>query len=93
MIPANTLIKDPNSTLDYAIDWSEWLGEDTVTTSTWAATGVTIVDTPPPSHTAGVSTVWVSGGTVGAKATVTNSIVTAAGRRDDRTIHLTVIEK
>lgn len=92
-VPAS-MVKDPEATLDYAVDWTAWLEEgDVVLTSAWAAVGVTIEDSPVPSHDAGVSRVWVSGGTTGAPASITNSIVTAAGRRDDRTIHLTIVHK
>ena len=37
--------KDPHSVLDYVVNWSLWLGTDTITTSEWIVpTGLTKVD-------------------------------------------------
>jgi hypothetical protein len=80
--------KDPNSTKDYLWDWSQWLGDDTITTSTFLVpTGITLES---DAHTAKTATVWLSGGTEGATYEVTNRITTAGGRIDDRTMRLTV---
>lgn len=77
--------KDPNSTLDYVIDWEDWLGADTITDSTWVATaGITIDDGDQFTDT--TATVWLSGGTDRATYLVTNHITTAAGRQEDRTL-------
>jgi hypothetical protein len=85
--------KDDDATLDYAIDWGEWLGSDTISQSTWEAEeGITIATDPAPSSDGTRTTVWLSGGTVGESYDVTNHIVTAAGREDDRTIRIYVRE-
>jgi hypothetical protein len=85
--------KDEDATLDYAIDWSEWLGVDSISLSTWEADeGITIATDPAPSLSGQRATVWLSGGTVGESYDVTNHIVTAAGREDDRTIRIYVRE-
>ena len=86
-------VKDPDAVLDYGNNWAAWLSDvsDTIATSTWAAeTGITI-DSETETTTA--ATVWLSGGTVGDSYDVTNSIVTAAGRKDDRTITITIQER
>ena len=32
----SSFIKDPDATLDYTVEWGEWLGDgDTVSTATW----------------------------------------------------------
>lgn len=91
---AQTFIKDKDAVLDFAVDWSDWLGADTISTSTWDADdGITIEASPAPSVASGVATVWLSGGTVGQSYRVTNHIVTAAGREDDRSIRLRVTER
>lgn len=88
---SQSFIKDPNAVLDYTINWSSWLGSDIISTSNWAAdTGITIDD---DSNDTDSATVWLSGGTSGASYAVTNSIVTAAGREDDRTIYILVMER
>jgi hypothetical protein len=36
-------IKDPDAVLDYALDWAEWLGADTIQGVTWiVSTGLTL---------------------------------------------------
>ena len=90
--------QDKDATLDYSIDWSEELaanGPDTIATSTWEAeTGITIgADAKAPSHTATAATLWLSGGTVGRTYKVTNRIVTAGGRTDDRSFMFSIVEK
>lgn len=79
-----TFTKDPDAVLDYQIDWSDWLGADTISASTWAAdTGIT-VDSETETTTA--ATVWLSGGTAGDDYVVTNEIVTAGGRTEQRSL-------
>lgn len=83
--------KDPDAVLDYTIDWSTWLGDDTIATSGWTVpTGLT---EDSDSNTTTTATVWLSGGTVGTVYTVTNEITTAGGRTDDRSIQIFVTER
>lgn len=87
-LPNITYTKDPASVADYAIDWSSYLGSDTIQTATWAATdGITLNST---SKTTTSATAWVSGGTSGATYYLTNTITTAAGRTEDQIIALVV---
>lgn len=74
------LLKDPDAVLDYQHDWSTWLGADTISTSTWTASGLTV---DSDSNTTTTATVWLSGGTTGQVVTVTNRVVTAGGRTED----------
>ena len=84
--------KDPDATLDYLIDWSDWLDDDTISTSTWTvADGIT--QEAGATKTATTTTVWISGGTAGMSYAVTNHIVTTAGREDDRTFVVRVRER
>ena len=88
---AEFYIKDPGAKLDYQIDWSAWLGADTISTSAWTVqTGLTKVS---DTHTTTTSTVWLSGGTLGASYTVVNHIVTVGGREDDRTLVISIQDK
>ena len=83
--------KDPDATIDYGVDWALWLDGDTISSSNWtAATGVTIDSN---TNTTTSTTVWLSGGTAGLSYEVTNRIVTAGGRTDDRTILISVAER
>lgn len=83
--------KDPDAVLDYAIDWSQWLDDDTITTSTWGADEGIGIDSDDMDTTR--TSVWLSGGTAGTTYTVTNHITTAAGREDNRSIVIRCMEK
>ena len=88
---SSVFTKDPDAVLDYVIDWSAWLGVDTISTSTWTvAAGITkVVDT----KTTTTATIWLSGGTAGTSYTVADKIVTAGGRTDERTLTIFVENK
>lgn len=91
MASASEFTKDPDAVLDYQIDWSTWLGTDTISASAWTvATGLT---KDSSTNTTTTATVWLSGGTVDTSYTVTNKIVTAGGRTDERTITIVVRER
>ena len=83
-------VKDPGELLDYQIDWSSWLGTDTITASTWAVVDATKVAT---SYLGAITTVWISGGILGAKPRATNTITTAGGRTGVRSIDLEISAK
>lgn len=86
-----TYRKDPSALLDYQINWATWLGSDTITSSSWTVeTGLT---KEAETDTTTTSTVWVSGGTAGESYEATNTIVTTAGRTDQRTITIMVEQR
>ena len=93
-------LKDPSAVLDYAFDWTGWLaagetiavdsetGEKLITIT--ADTGIT-VDSSTESD--GKIIVWLSGGTAGINYKVACKITTSAGRTDERTIWIKVVER
>ena len=85
-------LKDPSAVLDYVFDWTEWLATgETITDHTITAdTGIT-VDSSAESD--GKVTVWLSGGTAGINYKVACKITTSAGRTDERTIWIKVVER
>lgn len=85
---APRFIKDPAGTLDYSIDWADWLGDDSISSSSWTVPSGLVLGTSQVSPT--VATAWLGGGTVGDSYYVTNHIVTAAGRVDDRSLIIKV---
>jgi hypothetical protein len=86
-----TFIKDPNATLDYAVDWSRWLAGDEIAASAWIVpAGLTMVS---ETSTATTATVWLAGGAAGQSYTVTNRITTVAGRIEDRSFIIRVEER
>lgn len=83
--------KDPDSTVDFGFDWSDWLVDDTIASSTWTLqTGLTAGTN---SFTDTVTTVWIAGGTAGQQYTAANRITTAGGRTDERTLIITVEQR
>ena len=86
------LIRDPDSVLDYSVDWSALLGDgETLVSASWLVpAGLTLVS---ESLASPVATVWLSGGTVGQVYRVTSRVVTSGGRQDDRSFTLVVMER
>ena len=89
--------KDPDATLDYTIDWSEWLAEadnDTISASEWLTDNIDGgIEITSDSKTDTTATVWLAGGTIGERYKVTNRITTVGSRIDDRSIKISVMEK
>ena len=83
--------KDPQSVLDYEINWTEWLKGDTIIVSQWTVEEGLIQDSN--SFTDTITTVWFSGGTNQSRYEATNSIITGNGRAADRTIRIKCKEK
>jgi len=85
-------LKDPSAVLDYVFDWTEWLATvETITDYTITAdTGITVGSS---TEDAGKVTVWLSGGTAGINYKVACLITTTAGRTDERTIWIKVVER
>ena len=85
-------LKDPSAVLDYAFDWTGWLaaGETIVGHTITADTGVTVDSS---TELDGKVTVWLSGGTAGINYKVACLITTTAGRTDERTLWIRVVER
>ena len=92
-MPVTRKIKDPNSTLDFPVDWSEWLDDsgDTISAVSWIVpAGITKAS---EEHTDTVATIWLTGGTAKAIYPVTCRVTTAAGRIEDFTFEILMVEK
>ena len=85
-------LKDPSAVLDYVFDWTEWLAAaETITDHTITPdTGIT-VDSWTESD--GKVIVWLSGGTAGINYKVACKVTTSAGRTDERTTWIKVVER
>ena len=85
-------LKDPSAVLDYVFDWNEWLATgETITDHTITAdTGITVDSSTEDD---GKVTVWLSGGTAGINYKVACLITTSAGRTDERTIWIKVVDR
>ncbi|QBZ72713.1 hypothetical protein PP304_gp091 [Gordonia phage Phendrix] len=87
--------KDPDAVLDYGLEWDDWvIGGDTIVSSSWEVTGTDsslVIDSDfQDVLTTGV---WLSGGTVGSLYILTNHIETSAGREDDRSFSVYIVER
>ncbi len=87
------LLKHPDATLDYAVDWgTDYLSGEALATSDWSVEadepgGVVIATS---SFDLLVATVMVSGGATGHIYRLTNQVTTTDGRDDSRSIMLRV---
>jgi hypothetical protein len=84
--------KDPAAVLDWDFDWSAWLLQlEVIVASEFIVDAGLTVDFS--SFTGDSATVWLSGGTPGTTYEVTNRVTTSAGRTDDRTLKVRVVEQ
>ena len=87
-----TFRKDPDSVLDYVMDYTDWLPTgDTIDSHTVTVdSGITLDSS---SNTTTAVTAWLSGGTAGNVYSITYQAVTSGGRTIDRTIRIKVENK
>jgi hypothetical protein len=88
-------LKDPQSRVDYAIDWSSHLGGQTLTASQWAVSpdetgGVAVDEASFDPHR---SAARLSGGIVGHIYRIGNRVTLSDDSVDERSITLRVEEK
>jgi hypothetical protein len=78
-------VKDPNSTIDFAVDWAEWLNTgDTVSSSSWEVpVGLTLSS---EGVTNNVTRAFLAGGIAGVDYMITNRVTTQGARIEDRSI-------
>ncbi len=87
------LLKDPEATLDYSVDWgAEYLGDDILATSEWSVLpdetgGITVEGN---TFDAKIATVKAAGGLAGRVYQLINHVVMDSGRTDSRSIVLRV---
>lgn len=90
----SVLLADPDSELDYAVDWKNdgyLQAGETIATSAWSITpadGVSLLPSANGALSDGVASISVAGIAAGKHYFLTNSVVTSAGRKDDRSITL-----
>ena len=88
----NQYTKDPSAVLDYVFDWTGWLGSGE-TISSRVVTVDTGLTKDSDSESSGKVTVWLSGGTAGINYKVACKITTSAGRTDERTLWIRVVDR
>ena len=84
--------QDKDAFLDYTLDWSDWLiPGDTISTSTWSADAALTLNSA--MFEGAKSSVWVQGGQPNTWYALVNTVTSAQGRRDQRTIRLFVTDE
>lgn len=85
-----TFTKDPADTLDYQIDWSDFVALLTISTSSWVVpSGITDVT---DSHTSTAAIIRLSGGTAGTDYECVNQVTLSNGQISERSIKIRVRE-
>ena len=87
-------LKDPDATMDYSVDFTDWLvAPDTIADSTWTSDAGITVSGSSVDASDKITTVRLTGGTVDAKSRVTNRIQTTNNLITDRSIFIRVLER
>lgn len=92
MTTLNLFEKDPAAILDYTVRWTDWLNGDTISSSAWFMPSGALVKANE-SNTTTDAVIWLASGSVDSFYTVTNRIITAGGRQDERPIRIHVKNK
>ena len=74
--------QSPDAVLDYEVDWSAWLVDDTIDTVTWDVGSLTQPNSPEQTTTTAL--LWLAGAVLGSTNQVTCTITTAGGRTVDK---------
>lgn len=90
--------KDPESTLSYELDWTQWLPSgDEVSTSTWSVETITgdsdNLSTTGNTNTTTTTTITLTGGTTGNIYKVHNTVVTANSLTVRRYFRVKIVER
>src|SRR5690242_18969555 len=80
--------KEPTEVLDYQIDWSDWLGSLTISTSAWSVPSVITKVTDDKTST--TTLIRLSGGTWGEIYELFNTIVASDGEIEIRSIPVAI---
>jgi hypothetical protein len=88
-------LKDPQSRVDYAIDWAADLDGQTIVGSQWAVRPVEIdgIEIEEDSFAPGRAAARLTGGVVGHCYSVANRVILSDGTSDARSIALRVEDK
>lgn len=87
----SVLIKDPDATLDYGVDWSDYLDAgETLSMSSWSAAPAGDLTLSGEASGASSASVLVAGGMKGRIYRLVNRVTTSAGRTDERSITIRV---
>ena len=81
--------KTDGEVLDYLVEWAAWLSGDSIASDTFIADSGLTVDSD--ADEGDDRRVWLSGGEVSHKYSVTNQIVTTSGRTAERSFTVKIV--
>ena len=88
-----TFKKGPTEVMDYTLEWDAFLVDDTISgTTTWTVPAGITKDSQAGGVTS-LQSVWISGGTIGQRYKISNTIVTTAGVTAKRSFYIDVVER
>jgi hypothetical protein len=86
--------KDPDAIRDYSMDWSDDIGEDTITTAVFTVEeGDVVIVQYNLDDTEKIGIVRLSGGTPGETCQVKCHVVLSSGEEDEYTSPLVIAER
>lgn len=87
--------KDPQATLDYTWDWTEYLTaiSDTISTASITVDSGIVVQTQTITGNNRKVVAFISGGELGRQHVATCKIVTTGGRTDERSIYFNIVNR
>ena len=90
--------KDPNEVLDYQLNWADadnprLVTAETLLTSTYSVVSGDVAVNSSTFLSTGLTTVWLSGGTVDTSAVILNRVTTSGGRTYDQSAKLRIRTK
>lgn len=91
MRPITQFEKDPDSTLDYSVDWSEVFPDDPITAASADVPEGLVLENETSTDTSHVFR--LSGGTAGQRYLVTSRVDTTSGQHDERTVEVVVVQR
>jgi hypothetical protein len=90
-VPPTPFYIDPDGQDNFGISWLAWLEGETISSSSWAyPSALTITN---EANTTTETSLTVAGGVAGGEYEVVNSVETASGRKQDKTLIFIGIEK
>ena len=89
-------LRDPDSTLDYTIEWADWIppGDSLASVSMSCSPTPTIISsTTPPAVSGTRVVVWLTGGVAGTVYSLLCRVTTTGGRTDERTVQVRTVSR
>lgn len=93
-MPMFSIQKTPDGELGYGFDWTNWLIDDAIDSSSWEkVSGGSSLIIAGSMLKGNITLVKLSGGETGKSYTLKNTISTTGGKRDSRLLEVLIVPK